>query len=765
MVLIEAVRSLRPRLLAVDPHPLVVELARRAGLGLMVVKRELSPNLAALNRSGALNGHVPITAIVSLVAVLGSALYGYDTIAMAVERSASEESLRVNGVPVNHQYSKSLEFERLLAGLVATSIDPGLVYGSALRPYSELAIARAFATLTGYHAIVCSCNTPFRRSATAEDRWCGECAKCRFVGLVLAPYMTPSDLSGLIGRDMFAEPGQIGGFAALMDAEAKPFECVGERRESAVAMRLLSDQPAWRTSPVVAALAGPGPGYGHRAGGRRTVGPRRDTPLRPQGCRRRRRALHVVRAVTLDELSRSVSPSGGSGRRDWPWPTSSAEGRDPTAHRRSRRPGVGPGLRVARARCGRARPGFSRLGRPRHRGSLPGCQPLPARVGGGGTARHPGDHRHGTLARGLRRCPGGGRHRHQGQEHHGRPHRVDPAPAGDGGRAHRQHRRAGHRDLRPPAGRRLRGRGVLLPGRRRDGDPRGMRAHQSGPGPPRLARRRGGLLPGQAAPGRGRAAWCPGRQRGQRRGGAAHRGHPDRALFGPSGRVRADPVGRWSRPTANRWWPPTGSGCRAATISGTCAVRWPAPSSRGRAAAGRALGRAVDGFDGLPSRCRTIGHGHGLTFVDDALASNPFATAASIEAFPEAPSRSSWVAPTGGSMPGRWPRPWPGAARFPGGGTRPRRAAAHRRHRRSSRRPSAVGMVVRQADDVGEAVHVAVATTAAGGVVLFSPAAPTPEGRVGSASAAASSPRPPGSFGHDRDHRHRGNGQRGSRST
>ena len=147
MVLIEAVRPLAPRLLAVDPHPLVCELADQAGLELLVVRRQLSPNLEELNRSGALNGHVPITAIVSLIAVLGSAIYGYDAIAMAVERSASEESVWVNGTPVNHQYSKSLAFERLLAELVTRSIDPGLIYGSALRPYSELAIGRAFGRL------------------------------------------------------------------------------------------------------------------------------------------------------------------------------------------------------------------------------------------------------------------------------------------------------------------------------------------------------------------------------------------------------------------------------------------------------------------------------------------------------------------------------------------------------------------------------------------------------------------------------------------
>jgi UDP-N-acetylmuramoylalanine-D-glutamate ligase len=40
-------------------------------------------------------------------------------------------------------------------------------------------------------------------------------------------------------------------------------------------------------------------------------------------------------------------------------------------------------------------------------------------------------------------------------------------------------------------------------------------------------------------------------------------------------------------------------------------------------------------------------------------------------------------------------------------------------------------MVVRQAGDMHEAVQTAVASTAGGGVVLFSPAAPTPDGEGG----------------------------------
>ncbi|HEY4946606.1 MAG TPA: hypothetical protein VII19_01830 [Acidimicrobiales bacterium] len=254
MVLIEAVRDLAPRLFAVNPHPLVLELARQTGLELIVVRRRLSPELAALNRAGALNGHVPITAIVSLVAVAGSFLYGYDTIAMAVERSASEETVVVGGVPVNHQYSKSLDFEHLLQGLIAGTIDPGLIYGSALRPYSELAIARTFAGLTGYHATFCSCNTVFRQSAGADDGWCGDCPKCRFVALMLAPFLSPEAVTAIIGRDLFADPLQVAGFAALMSDRDKPFECVGERRESAAAMRVLNGLPPWRETVVVSSL-------------------------------------------------------------------------------------------------------------------------------------------------------------------------------------------------------------------------------------------------------------------------------------------------------------------------------------------------------------------------------------------------------------------------------------------------------------------------------------------------------------------------------
>ena len=178
------------------------------------------------------------------------------------------------------------------------------------------------------------------------------------------------------------------------------------------------------------------------------------------------------------------------------------------------------------------------------------------------------------------------------------------------GRAHRQHRRAGHRHLRPAAGRRLRRRGLLVSGGGRDRHPRRVRAHQPGPRPPRLARGRGALLPGQAPADRGGPAGRVGRQRGERRGAAAHRRAPRPDPVRPDGPGAGHGrSGAWS--SIDERTVGTGTrpcGCRDGTTSGTCAG--PSPGrccSTGGPRRSDAIRAAVDGFDGLPSRCRTVG--------------------------------------------------------------------------------------------------------------------------------------------------------------
>ncbi|MCW3019950.1 MAG: hypothetical protein JWN10_2258 [Solirubrobacterales bacterium] len=243
-------------LFSLGDAPPIARTVAAAGLPSLLATRTLDPGLPALNAAGALNGHVPITAIVSCVALLSAALNGFDAVAMANERSASAGNVVWDGVEVNHQFSKGLRAERLLGAAVA-EVAPELRLFSVLRPASELAIARAFARMERYHGAFTSCNAIFRiNPALRAASWCCDCPKCRFVFLALAPFSEPTHLRAIFGRDLLDEDGQFEGFALLTATGGhKPFECVGEEQESVAAIRLLAQDVRWREQRVVARLA------------------------------------------------------------------------------------------------------------------------------------------------------------------------------------------------------------------------------------------------------------------------------------------------------------------------------------------------------------------------------------------------------------------------------------------------------------------------------------------------------------------------------
>ena len=72
--------------------------------------------------------------------------------------------------------------------------------------------------------------------------------------LVLAPFLGPDRLVAIFGRNLLDDPGQVEGFWDLCAAGRKPYECVGEQRESLLAFLFLLENPAWRDSTVMAAL-------------------------------------------------------------------------------------------------------------------------------------------------------------------------------------------------------------------------------------------------------------------------------------------------------------------------------------------------------------------------------------------------------------------------------------------------------------------------------------------------------------------------------
>jgi hypothetical protein len=242
-------------LFSVGDAPPIARTVAASGLPRLLAKRTLDPRLRELNEVGAINGHVPVTAIVTCVALLTAALNGFDAVAMANERSASVGNVSFDGVEVNHQFSKGLRAERLLSAALL-EVAPGMRAFSVLRPASELAVACAFARMGRYHDAFTSCNALFRSDpARRASSWCCECPKCRFVFLALAPFSKPAHLREVFGRDLLDEDGQFEGFALLTATGGhKPFECVGEEQESIAAIRLLAADPRWSAHRVVARL-------------------------------------------------------------------------------------------------------------------------------------------------------------------------------------------------------------------------------------------------------------------------------------------------------------------------------------------------------------------------------------------------------------------------------------------------------------------------------------------------------------------------------
>lgn len=233
--------------------PLIRACAERTGLPTLNVGRQLSPLLFEFNRQGAWNGHIPVTAVNSAILALAALLTGHTEVVFSNERSASYGSLIPGTGEVNHQWSKGWDFERDFSAQLRRDA-AGLRYYSLLRPWSELAVARQFARLDRYDAHFSSCNRNFHLlGERPAARWCGVCPKCQFVFLALAPFLPKPRLMAIFGRNLLDEPALAAGFDALIEyREHKPFECVGEGRESRAAFHALSRSPSWREDALVA---------------------------------------------------------------------------------------------------------------------------------------------------------------------------------------------------------------------------------------------------------------------------------------------------------------------------------------------------------------------------------------------------------------------------------------------------------------------------------------------------------------------------------
>ena len=229
VVTLEMLRNEMPVIpLIVNPRGATVECVKAAGYTMdevAVVNRTLDPTMLQLNKEGYLNGHTPFSALLAFVSLLLGFGTGSKYIALSNESSANEST--VPGTNINHQYSKSIEFERDFREYVHAHLNEEIQYFSFLRPLNEMQIASFFSKCTAYHGVFKSCN-----AGSKTDSWCGKCPKCLFTWIILSPFISRERLTEIFGKDLMADPELKPIFEELNGTSAvKPFECVGTVEE------------------------------------------------------------------------------------------------------------------------------------------------------------------------------------------------------------------------------------------------------------------------------------------------------------------------------------------------------------------------------------------------------------------------------------------------------------------------------------------------------------------------------------------------------
>lgn len=198
------------------------------------VTRVIDKKIIELNKQGFLNGHTPFSALLAFTSFLVAYLKNKKYIVLSNESSANEGN--VVGNTVNHQYSKSYEFENDFNYYVDNYFKIDIKYFSFLRPLNELQIAHIFSKYKKYHNVFKSCNVGSKKEPW---EWCCNCSKCLFVYIILNPFLEEQEMINMFGENLLDKDSLLEVFKQLIgDSENKPFDCVGTFEEINYALKL-----------------------------------------------------------------------------------------------------------------------------------------------------------------------------------------------------------------------------------------------------------------------------------------------------------------------------------------------------------------------------------------------------------------------------------------------------------------------------------------------------------------------------------------------
>lgn len=222
----------------INPKEVNIECAKIAGYkeeDIFCVKRVLDKKIIDLNNEGFLNGHTPFSSLVAFLSYLCAYLTNKKYIILSNESSANEPT--VLGTNINHQYSKTYEFENDFNNYTKNYFNIDIKYFSLLRCLNEFQIGLLFSKYEKYHKIFKSCNVG---SKNQNWNWCCKCAKCLFVYIILSPFLYKEKLVDIFGEDLYENKDLLNIFLELSGySETKPFECVGTYSEVRYAISLI----------------------------------------------------------------------------------------------------------------------------------------------------------------------------------------------------------------------------------------------------------------------------------------------------------------------------------------------------------------------------------------------------------------------------------------------------------------------------------------------------------------------------------------------
>ena len=192
------------------------------------IKREIDKKILALNKKGFLNGHVPITGILHFLFSVVACAFDFKYVVFSNEKSANEGNTFYLGQKINHQYSKSDDFEKKFKNFSKKFLNPNLEVFSLLRNLYEKEIAKKFSKLEKYFPYFLSCN-----KGQKEGKWCKNCPKCLFLYFSLYPFLDEKKLLSIFGENLLEKKKFLRTFQSFFDKRfKKPFECVGTKNES-----------------------------------------------------------------------------------------------------------------------------------------------------------------------------------------------------------------------------------------------------------------------------------------------------------------------------------------------------------------------------------------------------------------------------------------------------------------------------------------------------------------------------------------------------